>query len=134
MIQKLSESELVTVRARLHALHDEIVKAGLRSSLGITTSTKMALYARKRIGIEDLNLVSAAGWEKFFRQVDGLRFDMVGLARYINTLVPQPVQNVLPFQPVSADFSAADIAMLRKAWISPCEDGRVPMQYWKDRV
>jgi hypothetical protein len=141
MSQKISEVELTAVRTKFQALTDDLVKAGLPNGKGTSAKRKVLAYALKRIGAADTSVVSNAQWERFFQQVDGLRFDMVGLARYIGSL---PVQGTLfeqptqPAQPIvnalEPAFSLADIAMLHKGKISAQPDSRPQVRYWKDKA
>ncbi len=156
MSQKISEAELIAVKEKFNALLKELETAGLRNSTGLSSKRKFLMYVQKRTGVQDVSLVSQVGWEKFFRQVDGLRFDLPGLAKYINSFVPPAVQAVLPFtppvQPVAPvqpvpvapapvpavaepAFSSQDIEMLHDAGISPASDTRsAGRRYWREIV
>lgn len=141
MSPKITEVELSAVRTKFQALVDDLVTAGLPNGRGDNAKRKVLAYALKRIGASDTSIVSNSQWEKFFRQVDGLRFDMVGLARYIGSLPVQAnlfEQSVQPAQPIvnvlEPAFSLADIAMLHKGKISAQPDSRPQVRYWKDRV
>ena len=126
----LTEVELTAVRGEFQTLVDDLGKAGLRSRRGVPATKMVLAYARRRIGVADAISVTKEQWERFFRQVDELRFDFPGLARYIGSLSlpPAPVAEPTP------QFSAADISMLQDAGISAMADSRPQVRYWKDKA
>jgi len=131
MNQKLTEPEPNIVREKLQTLTDDLMKAGLKNDKGIPAKKKVLVYARKRIGIDDAFAITAAQWGKFFKQVDGPRFDLVGLARYFESL---PAATAEPAQPVLPAFSAEDLQVLADAGISGRNDSRTPVRYWKEKA
>jgi hypothetical protein len=138
MSQKLTESELSAVREKLQILVDDLVKAGLKNSGGVPAKRKVLAYVLSRTKAPDVNSISSVQWEKFFRQVDGLRFDLPGLARYIGSLSVQANLFAPPAQPIvntlDPALSAADIAMLHEGQISAQPDSRPQVRYWKDKA
>ena len=135
LYKNITDSELTVVREKFQTFFDDLVKAGLKNDNGSHAKTKIAMYASKRIGAPLID-TSNAQWEKFFKQVDDLRFDLPGLARHIDSLpVPEPV--VEPTPALSAapvlKFTALDGVLLHDAGVSVQDDVRVPTKYWKSR-
>jgi hypothetical protein len=126
--KNIPEAELNVVRDKFQTLINDLVRAGLRGSVGVPAKNKVLVYALKCIGTPDVSITSPAQWDKFFQRVEGLRFDFSGLARYIESLsVPSAPPQATP------GFSAADLVMLHDGGISAQEDTRAPSTYWKVR-
>jgi hypothetical protein len=113
----MTEVELNVVRQRFRTLVDDLVKAGLgRHSTGLSVNQKAVAYLLRRTGAPNAQSISASQWETFFRQVDGVRFDLSGLAAYIDSI--QVSQE-------SPSFSESDLEMLKDLCVSPQDDVRV---------